>query len=198
MPAIRAIALALIALSAASCAREEKAALPDHLVELSDLYTGQFSLIDKNGAPKTNADFSGKVMLIYFGYTNCPDVCPTDIGIMSAALNELDDKEVTEIAPIFISVDPERDTPDMLRDYFAFDPRIIPLTGTPEAAAAARASFKLYAKKEEMPDSALGYAVQHQEAFFIADRKGEPRYAAIGRTTPEALAALLRRSVEEF
>ncbi len=191
---IRPAAAALL-LFAAACGGEPSAAIPtEGVVALSEQFTGDFALVDKKGAPRTDEDFEGKVMLVYFGFTNCPDVCPGDVGVMSAALNELGGK-ADEVAPIFISVDPERDTPEALADYFAFDERLIPLTGSVEASEAAKAAFKLSAYKQDLPGSALGYTVNHQRFFFITDRKGQPAYGVVGGASPQDLAALLRREI---
>ena len=188
--------LALIALFAAGCAGENNAAIPTQgVVTLSDQFTGDFDLMDKTGAPKTDEDFEGKVMLVYFGFTHCPDVCPGDVNVMSATLNELGDA-AAEVAPVFISVDPERDTPQALADYFAFDERIVPLTGSVGAAEAARNAFKLVAQKEPLPDSALEYTVNHGRFFYITDRTGQPEYAVVGGVSPQELAALLRRNID--
>lgn len=186
---------AFAALLAAGCAGENDVAIPTQgVVTLSDQFTGDFDLVDKTGARKTDEDFEGKVMLVYFGFTHCPDVCPGDVNVMSAALNELGD-EGAEVAPVFISVDPERDTPEALTDYFAFDDRIVPLTGSVEAATAARNAFKLVAQKEPLPDSALEYTVNHGRFFYITDRTGQPEYAVVGGVSPQELAALLRRNI---
>lgn len=186
---------AFAALLAAGCAGEEGAAIPTQgVVALSDQFTGDFELVDKTGAQKTDEDFEGKVMLVYFGFTHCPDVCPGDVNVMSAALNELGD-DADQVAPVFISVDPERDTPQALADYFAFDERLVPLTGSVEAAAAARNAFKLIAQKEPLPDSALEYTVNHGRFFYITDRFGQPEYAVVGGVSPQELAALLRRNI---
>jgi len=133
-------------------------------------------------------------MLVYFGFTNCPDVCPGDVGVMSAALNELGGK-ADEVKAVFISVDPERDTPQALGDYFAFDERIIPLTGSAEAAAAARAAYKLVAQKQPLPGSAAAYTVNHGRFFYINDRNGQPQHAIVGGVSPQELAALLQREI---
>ena len=187
---------AFAALLAAGCAGENTTAIPTQgVVALSDQFTGDFDLVDKTGARKTDEDFEGKVMLVYFGFTHCPDVCPGDVNVMSAALNELGD-EAGEVAPVFISVDPERDTPEALTDYFAFDERIVPLTGSVSAAEAARNAFKLVAQKEPLPDSALEYTVNHGRFFYITDRFGQPEYAIVGGVSPQELAALLRRNID--
>ena len=170
-------------------------------IDLSEQFTGEFSLIDKDANPVSQDDFAGKVMLVYFGFTHCPDVCPGDIGVMSATLNELGE-DADKVAPVFITLDPERDTPQALRDYFAFDERIIPLTGDMEASKAAQAAFKVYASKVPLPDSALVYTIDHSRFYYIVDRAGQPRKAVLGGTTvadnisPQDLAAILRRSIE--
>lgn len=188
-----------VALALAACAEEgaAPAVTPmDGVVELSDQFTGDFALVDKTGAARTDEDFRGKVMLVYFGFTHCPDVCPGDIGVISAALDALGDAAAM-VAPVFISVDPERDTPDALAEYFAFDERIVPLTGDVAAAKAAQRAFKQFAQKEPLPDSALEYTVNHGRFFYVADRQGQPIYALVGGAGPEEVAALLRRAIAE-
>ena len=185
----------LLALAACSNDNNAQGVVPvDGVIRLSEQFTGEFDLIDKTGAERSDEDFEGKVMLVYFGFTHCPDVCPGDVGVMSAALNELGD-DAGEVAPIFISVDPERDSPEALDDYFAFDERIVPLTGSVEAADAARISFKQYARKVELPDSALKYTVDHGRFFYIADRTGQPTHALTGGASPAELAAILRQVI---
>ncbi|MEM9495096.1 MAG: SCO family protein [Pseudomonadota bacterium] len=168
----------------------------DSVIALSEQFTGEFDLIDKNGARVVDEDFNGKIMIVYFGFTQCPDVCPGDIGAMSAALNELGD-DVKEVAPIFISVDPERDSPQALKDYFGFDDRLIPLTGARAAADAARQAFKVVAQKQVLPDSALEYTINHQRFYFVSDRKGQPKIAILGGASPQEIAAVLRRSLSQ-
>lgn len=189
---------AAIAFALAGCGQQSASPIPtDLVIELSDQFTGDFALVDKNGEPVSDEDFEGKLMLVYFGFTHCPDVCPGDVGVMSAALNELGDM-AGEVAPIFISVDPERDTPEALAAYFTFDERIIGLTGSPEAAKAARNGYKLFAQKELLPDSALEYTVNHGRFFYVADRTGQPRIAMLGGLSPQELSAVLRRSINDF
>lgn len=197
MHIIRNVAAILVVFLGA-CERDTAAPYPaEGVIQLSDQFTGDFALVDKSGAAVRDEDFSGKIMLVYFGFTHCPDVCPGDIGVMSAALNELGD-EAAAVAPVFISVDPERDTPAALAEYFAFDERIIPLTGGTEAAEAARNAFKLFAQKQPLPDSALQYTIQHGRFFYVTDRAGQPKIALIGGVSPQELAAVLHRSINEF
>lgn len=193
--------IAAIAVLVAACSGSDETPqniVPiDGLVTLSDQFSSDFELVDKTGATKRDEDYAGKIMLVYFGFTHCPDVCPIDIQVISAALNELGD-EASEVAPVFISVDPERDTPEAMGNYTAFDDRLIGLTGSVEAAKAARDSFKVFAQKQELPDSALGYTVNHSRFFYVTDRSGRPRYALTGGGSPEDLANLLRRAIREF
>lgn len=192
-----AVLTAIAALGLAGCGQNSGAPtgpIPGE-IELSNQFTGVFNLIDKDESPVSQDDFAGKVMLVYFGFTHCPDVCPGDIGAMSAALNELGD-DADQIAPVFISVDPERDTPQALRDYFAFDERIVALTGDMEASRAAQVSFKVVAQKQPLPDSALIYTIDHTRFYYIADRSGQPRTAVIGGVSPQELADVLRRSIK--
>ena len=182
-------------LFAACGSQEPQTPVPtEGVVALSDQFTGDFELIGKDGRPVTDRDFAGKVMLVYFGFTNCPDVCPGDVGVMSATVNELGGKQ-DDVAAIFISVDPERDTPEALSAYFGFDDRIVALTGSVDAAARARAAYKLVAQKAPLPDSALGYTVNHGRFFYINDRAGQPQHAIVGGVSPQELAALLRREM---
>ncbi len=187
---------AIAGLAFFGCEREASTPIPTQgVIRLSEQFTGDFALIDKTGKAVADEDFEGKVMLVYFGFTNCPDVCPGDVGVMSATLNELGPK-AAEIAPIFISVDPERDTPEALSDYFAFDDRIIALTGDVEAVAEARNAYKLFAQKVPLPDSALEYTVEHGRFFYINDRSGQPQYGVTGGVSPQELGALLQRSIK--
>lgn len=181
-------------LGLAACSGEQRSQRiipPDGVIALSDQFTGDFSLVDTEGAPRSDEDFEGKVMVVYFGFTYCPDVCPIDIGVISAALNELG-SEASDVAPLFITVDPARDTPEAMADYIAFDARLVGLTGDDEAARLAREGFKVLAQIEPLPDSALEYTVNHTRFFYVTDRAGQPEYALTGGASPQDLAAVIR------
>ena len=105
---------------------------------------GPFDLLDHNGKPRTNSDFHGQFMLIYFGYSYCPDVCPTALQIMSTALQFLG-KKAASIQPIFITVDPKRDTPEHLKDYVKnFYPGMVALTGTEDLIKEVAKRYRIY------------------------------------------------------
>jgi cytochrome oxidase Cu insertion factor (SCO1/SenC/PrrC family) len=111
------------------------------------LIGGPFSLTDQTGRPVTDADYRGRYMLIYFGFTFCPDVCPTELQVMATALDQLG-RQADEVQPIFITIDPERDTPSQLAGYVSqFHPRMAGLTGTPEQIASVARAYRVYYAK---------------------------------------------------
>jgi protein SCO1/2 len=113
---------------------------------------GAFSLIDQHGQPARDADFRGKLMLVFFGFTNCPDICPITAKSLSDTMALLGD-QADQLAPIFITVDPARDTPEVMKNYFAsFDSRIRALTGTPEQIKEAASAYKAYYAKAQPQD----------------------------------------------
>jgi cytochrome oxidase Cu insertion factor (SCO1/SenC/PrrC family) len=137
------------------------------------LIGGAFTLTDSTGKRVTEQSFRGKYMLLFFGYTSCPDVCPAGLQLMAGALEKLGSK-AERITPVFISVDPERDTPDKLAGYVKnFDPRLVGLTGTPEEIAAVAKAYKVYyakAPNKEHPDD---YTMDHTSIVYVMDPNGE-------------------------
>ncbi len=135
---------------------------------------GPFTLVDTQGRTVTDADFRGQFMLVYFGYTFCPDVCPTSLSTVAAAFDILGDK-AEAITPIFITVDPERDTREALTDYAAaFHPRMVGLTGSAEQVqAAARAYRVFFAKVQEKGADPDDYLMDHSAYVYLMDRDGK-------------------------
>lgn len=192
----------IVSLFLTGCGQSDPAANLGEVLRLSDQFTGDFDLVDTDGNPVRDEDFDGKIMFVYFGFSSCPANCPRDTGDFIAALNEVEAKDkgavAKHVAPLFITLDPERDTPSVLKDHLSIDDRIIGLTGTTRAADEARLNFKVMAERREMPDSALGYTIDHYRAFFITDRNGQPQYAVTGGSSPQFIAKILRRSINEF
>src|SRR5690606_31911637 len=150
---------------------------------------GPFTLVDGEGRTRTDADFRGKLMLIYFGYTYCPDVCPTELQSMMQAHDLLGPDAAAEVQPIFISVDPERDTPARVAaSVESFGDALICLPGTPEQVAAAARAYRVYYRKNESA-SATDYLVDHSSIIYLMGRDG--RFLShFGRgTAPEDMAA---------
>ena len=131
---------------------------------------GPFTLTDQNGARRSDAEFRGKYMLIFFGYTFCPDVCPTTLSVMGAALDQLG-KNADRIVPIFITVDPARDKPEVLKAYLsAFGPNFVGLTGSEEEIQAVAKSYRVYIQAHK--EQGENYAVDHSGIVYLMDKKG--------------------------
>ncbi len=132
---------------------------------------GRFVLIDQNGRARSDRDFRGKWMLVYFGYTWCPDVCPTTLQDMATALHRLGPK-AQQIVPLFITLDPARDHPAVLRKYLAsFGPEFEGLTGTPKQIAAIAQAYHVYYARRALPGG--GYSVDHASAIYLMDPDGQ-------------------------
>lgn len=137
------------------------------------LIGGPFTLVDQTGRTVTDQDFRGRYMLVFFGFTHCPDVCPAELQVMSDALDELGPK-ADEIVPIFITLDPERDTQEVMGAFVKnFGSRFVGLTGSPEAIAAAADAYRVaYAKIYEdtrKPD----YSIDHSGLVYLMGKDGE-------------------------
>jgi protein SCO1/2 len=136
------------------------------------LVGGPFSLIDQDGRRVTEKDFLGKYMLVFFGYTYCPDICPTELQVMSAALDQMG-PEAGRIQPIFVSIDPARDTPEVLKAYVAnFGPRLIGLTGSPEEVAAIAKAYRAYYAKAGNGSTATDYLMDHSSIIYLMGPDG--------------------------
>ncbi|WP_413204548.1 SCO family protein [Rhodospirillum sp. A1_3_36] len=152
---------------------------------------GPFELVNGQGEAVTDKDFAGKDMLIYFGYTYCPDVCPTNLSLIGAALDKLTPEQREHITPIFITIDPERDTPDVVGNYAtAFYPTMVGLTGTPEQVAAAARAYKVYYKKVEEKGDAP-YLMDHSSITYLMGPDGKFLTHFSHGTTPEKMAEIL-------
>ena len=158
---------------------------------------GDFTLQSSAG-PVSTRDFRGKVVMLYFGYTQCPDVCPTSLSHMTQVLNELNPQELKEIVAIFVSVDPKRDSPAFLTDYVGYFHRnFIGVTGTPEALAEAAKRYGVQYGFSSEADSALGYTVNHSSVIYLIDRAGVLRFAFPHETSPETLLGAVRMLFED-
>jgi cytochrome oxidase Cu insertion factor (SCO1/SenC/PrrC family) len=134
---------------------------------------GPFELTDHTGKLRTERDFRGKLMLVYFGFTWCPDICPADLQAIGLALDKLG-TAADSVQPLFITVDPERDTPQHLAEYVPmFHPRLIGLTGSAEAIRKAADAYKVYYAKVDPPKGDGGYyTVDHTAFIYLMDREG--------------------------
>jgi protein SCO1/2 len=137
-------------------------------------YARELSLTDADGQRRTLADFKGKVTLVFFGYTQCPDVCPTTLGELAAVKRDLG-KDGERLQGVFVSVDPQRDTPQVLKAYVsAFDPSFVGLRGTEEETKAAARNFKVF--YAQVPGKTEGsYTVDHTAGTYVFDAQGRVR-----------------------
>jgi protein SCO1/2 len=136
------------------------------------LVGGPFSLTDHTGRRVTDKDFRGRTLIVVFGFTFCPDVCPTELQLISAALDKLGPR-AKDAAPLFITVDPERDTPAQLASYVkSFHPRLVGLTGTQDEIDAAAKAYRVYFKKVPDPKSSAGYTMDHSALIYVMGPDG--------------------------
>ncbi|KTF69694.1 SCO family protein [Sphingomonas sp. HT-1] len=157
---------------------------------------GPFTLTDQNGKRVQDADFAGKYRIVYFGYTYCPDVCPTDLAKIGAAFRALEKqapRTAAKIVPLFISVDPERDTPAQLKQYVGnFHPRLIGLTGTPQQVAQVAKAYAIAYMKQPTPS---GYLMGHSEVAYLMGPDGKPITSLPLEKDPPAIVAELEHWV---
>ncbi len=153
---------------------------------------GPFTLVDENGETVTDQDFRGKWLLVYFGYTYCPDVCPTSLARNGGAVDLLGDKG-ERIVPMLITVDPERDTPPKLKDYVhAFHPRMVGLTGTPEQIAQVAREYRVFYMKPPQADD-RDYLVDHSSLSYLIGPDGRFVQVFGHQASPQELADQLNK-----
>jgi protein SCO1/2 len=152
---------------------------------------GKFSLIDQNGKPFTDANLKGKWQLVFFGYTHCPDVCPTTLNDLSLALDQLGGQK-NAVGIVFISVDPDRDTSAVLKSYVeSFGGPIVALTGTPDEVAQAAKDYKVYYAKHPRADG--GYDMDHSALIYVMDPEGRFTATFTPDDSSDAIVARLKK-----
>lgn len=157
------------------------------------LIGGPFELVGKDGKTVTDKDFRGRYMLVFFGFTHCPDICPAELQVMSAALDDLGDK-ADKVVPIFITVDPERDTPELVTAYVEnFGPNFVGLTGSPEAIANAAKAYRVTYQKFQEEGAGDNYSVDHSALLYLMGPDGTFVTHFPYGTSPEKMAETLRR-----
>jgi protein SCO1/2 len=153
---------------------------------------GPFTLVEGDGTAVTDRTFHGRWLLVYFGYTYCPDICPTTLNELAETLAQLGPL-AGRVTPLFITVDPARDTPTVVGKYVkSFDPRIVGLTGTPEQIAAVAREYRVYYKKEPTGKGADDYLMDHSSIIYVMAPDG--RYVTLftGQQKPDQMASRLR------
>lgn len=166
------VAAAVLALGGAYFVRTIGVREPPSVTVGEAAIRSEFSLIDHNGNRVTEADFLGRWQLVFFGFTHCPDVCPTTLAYMANVLDRFGG-EVERVAAIFITVDPSRDTPEVMAEYVqAFHPKLVGLTGSEAEVAAAAQSFRVYYEKMEEETAPDGYLMAHSGHIYLMTPEG--------------------------
>lgn len=180
-------ALLAAALSACSSAPDQQAAAAPPLAGAR--IGGPFALVDQNNRATTDRDFAGRYRIMYFGYTFCPDICPTDVQNIGAAMRLLEKSDpalAARVVPIFVSIDPARDTPAVLKQFVsAFHPRLVGLTGSPQKIARVAKEYGIFFARGK--GNADGYLMEHSRQIYLMDPAGKP-LALLPETPPQAMA----------
>ncbi len=157
------------------------------------LIGGPFELVGKDGKTVTDQDFRGRHMLVFFGFTHCPDICPAELQVMSAALDELG-ADADEVVPIFITLDPERDTPEAVSAYVAnFGDNFVGLTGSPEQIAKAAKAYRVSYQKFQDESMGDNYSIDHSALVYLMGPDGKFVTHIPYGTPPDKMAETLRR-----
>ena len=164
----------LILIAAASLAVYALMSSPQKPAGLGEAFVGgPFTMVNHRGETVTEKSFLGKPMLLFFGFTFCPDVCPTELQVMAAALDELGDKG-KDIQPIFVSIDPERDKPEVMAAYVSnFSDRFIGLTGSAEQVAAIAGAYRIFYARQENKERPTDYLMDHSSIVYLMGPDGK-------------------------
>ncbi|NJM54793.1 MAG: SCO family protein [Verrucomicrobiae bacterium] len=159
------------------------------------LIGGPFTLTDHTGKRVTNKDFLGRNILVFFGFTYCPDICPSGLAVLTAALDQLG-AVADPVTPVFVTIDPERDTPEKMADYIkSFHPRFVGLTGSKDEIAAAVKAYRVYAKKVPDERDPKAYTMDHSSIAYLMGPDGQFRAFFPDLTKPDPLAAEIRKAL---
>jgi len=157
------------------------------------LIGGPFKLVDQHGETVTDRDFRGRYMLVFFGFTHCPDICPAELQVMAASLEALGPRGEA-VVPIFITLDPERDTPEAMANYLKnFGSEFVGLTGSPEAIAEAAKAYRIAYSKFQDDEDASDYSIDHSALVYLMGKNGEyVTHFAYGTPTDKMTETLRR------
>ena len=168
--------------------------LPERILPKAPIAAGGDFTLQSATGPVSLKDFRGKVVLIYFGYTYCPDICPTSLASTAAGLKLLKPEEMAKVAMLFISVDPERDTPARLKEYAEFfDPAIVGVTGTPEVLAEIAKRYGVFYAKQKVATAGEGYVVDHSSETYVIGADGQLLSKIAHAAPPDQVVAEIRK-----
>ena len=158
---------------------------------------GDFALLSASG-PVALKDYRGKLVLVYFGYTYCPDICPTSLAATAEGLKQLTPEELARVAMVFVSVDPKRDTPERLKEYVDFfHPAIVGVTGTPENIAEVAKRYGVFYAEQKIETAGGGYVVDHSADTFIVAPDGQLVGKMAHATPPDQVVVAIRKYLNQ-
>lgn len=170
---------------------------PSSLQNARSLIKARFALIDQQHRPVTEKSFSGKWLLVFFGFTNCPDVCPTALGMVSRVMDLLGTKS-PKLKPLFVTLDPDRDTAEVLDEYVSvFASSIVGLTGTPMQIKEAAKSFRVYYARVTQDEAPDGYGIDHSALLYLIGPDGKFVAHFLHQQTPEEVAKAIEERMAE-
>jgi len=188
--------LALAPALAAETPARSPAEIMDVLMWNREPVGGPFELVDQAGRTRTERDFRGQLLLVYFGFTYCPDICPTDLQAIGLAMDKLG-KDAESVQPLFITVDPARDTPEHLADYAKlFHPRLVGLSGSADAIRKTADAYKVYYAKVDLNRDG-GYTIDHTAFIYLMDRDGNYLGFFPPGTSAERMVEIIRPQLGE-
>jgi protein SCO1/2 len=189
---------ALLALLVAGVALFWHPEMPERPLPVAIIATGGDFTLQSADGPVSLSDFRGKLVLVYFGYTYCPDVCPTSLAATTEGLKLLTPEEAAKVAMIFVSVDPKRDTPARLKEYAEFfHPAMLGVTGSPETIAEIAKRYGVFYAEQKLEMSGGGYVVDHSSDTFIVGRDGLLVGKMVHATPPEQVVVALRKHLNQ-
>ena len=191
------LAVVVAAIAVAALFTWQRGTSKEAAVEKQPTLQADFELTDHRGLVRTDEDFRGQWLLVFFGFTNCPDVCPMGLATIAQAMDELGDA-AEQVQPLFVSVDPKRDTPEALAEYVPqFHPAILGLTGTPEQIDKTASNFAIYKERIEDPVAPDGYTMGHTSSILLFDPEGRFVRLFDYNASPEDIVRDLRGRVQE-
>lgn len=189
---------ALLALVVAGIAVFWQPEMPEHPIPAAVIAAGGDFTLQSASGPVSLRDYRGKLVLLYFGYTFCPDICPTSLAATSEGLKQLKPEELAQVAMIFVSVDPKRDTPDRLKEYVEFfHPAIVGVTGTPENIAEIAKRYGVFYAEQKVETAGGGYVVDHSADTFIVAPDGQLVGKIAHATPPDQVVVAIRKHLKQ-
>ena len=172
--------------------------IPDRVLPKANIAAGGGFTLQSASGPVSLKDYRGKLVLVYFGYTYCPDICPTSLAATAEGLKQLTPAEMARVGMIFVSVDPKRDTPARLKEYVEFfHPAIVGVTGTPEVIAEIAKRYGVFYAEQKVDTAGGGYVVDHSADTFIVTPDGQVLSKIAHGTPPDRIAATIRKYLNQ-